>query len=68
MAGAPVIEDLMLSGLPSDLFFPSGGEIAPNKLGASHLVTEVIADDEQGDTQTGDDYKSHCSSPVVLFY
>jgi hypothetical protein len=52
---------------PSEFLFAGPGQVAPNKLGAAHLVAEVVTGDKQTDTQTGKNYKSHGVSPVILF-
>jgi len=50
------------------LFLAALRQVASNKFGTPHLVTEVIARDEQTDSQTGKNYKRHGVSPVILFY
>lgn len=52
----------------SDFFLAELVQVAPNKLGAAHLVTKIVTGNEQTDTQTGKNYKCHSVSPLILFY
>jgi hypothetical protein len=65
--GALSIVEMGIRERWSELFLAGLGQVAANKRGAAHLVTEVVTGDKQTDTQAGKNYKRHAVSPVILF-
>ena len=70
--GAPerfnLVELYRVGGRWSDFFLAELVQVGAKKLGAAHLVTKIVTGNEQTDTQTGENYKCHGVTPLILFF